>query len=431
VFESASHSEQIKHWPYRRKTASALIYILQHIAKISGSSVPNGLISRLDSIKGSPEIVFKSMICIFHLLPYESLKLFLQKVVTGTYSTSPWQIMKALKSNNNWSEISPEILGRVWAEVLSDGSDLSFGVWAVFSPHLNPDEFLNEFHVTTSPTRLLILLKVLLFTCRSTPYSLDDRLFQRLLNLLKDENIGHKVQRCLGRIICDSFQTFANTPHTILMDLIMSNLEGAPKGIQQRLLSVLGRMKNVSFSLTHYQLLWRIACHCDYLDSHCEKLLWRLSERDKSRVPDEIRKLVTEADTLKQISKNIAKFTRFLPFDCLWDVLKKVRSRIFGDYVFASDLLLHEFTLQEFDKQLCVQVFERLTPRRGDDSYFVIFAPFAAVVDLSFLQQLFNETERAQLHTDGYKMMSGNIMMSADRMKKSEANERIDPPASS
>jgi hypothetical protein len=33
--------------------------------------------------------------------------------------------------------------------------------------------------------------------------------------------------------------------------------------------------------------------------------------------------------------------------------------------------------------------------------------------------------------TVGYKMMSGNIMMSAERMKKLAANERIDFPTSS
>jgi hypothetical protein len=61
-------------------------------------------------------------------------------------------------------------------------------------------------------------------------------------------------------------------------------------------------------------------------------------------------------------------------------------------------LLFDHFDLWQFPKAIYVAIFERLQHLRGDDSYFAIFVPFAAVVDRDFLYQMFAETKRTQPH---------------------------------
>jgi hypothetical protein len=71
------------------------------------------------------------------------------------------------------------------------------------------------------------LLKGLKYILKSTSYSLDDHLFQRLLNLIKDDNVGEETEKCfVDTVLWSSRTTLANISHTVLVDLIISNLEG-------------------------------------------------------------------------------------------------------------------------------------------------------------------------------------------------------------
>jgi hypothetical protein len=67
---------------------------------------------------------------------------------------------------------------------------------------------------------------------------------QRLLNLIKDDNVGEETEKCfVDTVLFNSRTTLANISHTVLVDLIISNLEGLSKKVQSGLLSVLGVMK--------------------------------------------------------------------------------------------------------------------------------------------------------------------------------------------